>query len=1564
MKRPHLTYVMLLTVATIVMAESLSIKRVSAITFTVTTTTDNGNNAIPTPGSLRKAILDSNGGIFIDTIKFAIPGAGVHTITPPAPLPNITDPVTIDGWSQGGAGYTGPPLIELNGASAGASNGLTITAGNSTVQGLVINRFSGDGIRLQTNGGSTIQGNYIGTNSAGTAALGNTADGVTIFASVSNTVGGTTATPGTAAGNVISGNGVDGVQLFLLGATGNSVLGNIIGLNAAGTVALGNGLDGVRLSNDTDSNTIGGTTTTARNVISGNGGQGVGLEFNNHNNVIKANFIGTNAAGTAALGNSQGGVLLLSNCSSNTIGGSTAAERNVISGNTQEGVEINGSTGNFVWGNYIGTDATGTVDLGNSTDGVLIDSGVSNFIGGTTAGTGNAISGNNTNGIEIINTASTLATAVRVQGNIIGLNAGGNAVLGNTLDGVHIDNSPNVQLGGSVAGAKNTISGNNGHGILILGASTAAIVQGNFIGADINGVIDLGNTLDGIRTFGATSMIGGAGSARNIISGNGMHGISLLSPTTPGGVVQNNIIGADVTGTPPLGNGLTGVLISSSGNTIGGAVGLGNIIAFNGDDGVRVQLGVGNGIFANSIFSNGTTTAHLGIDLGLDGVTPNDPLDQDSGANNLQNFPVLALVASNGVTTTILGSLDSVPNHTYTIEFFSNPSCDASGSGEGKVYVGTITVTTPVDNNPVSFSITMTTAVTPGQFVTATATDNATNDTSEFCACRQVTAGSPTEISITSATATGFDGGVLIEWRTGMEVNNLGFNIYCDDGGRLSRVNPELVAGSALRIGSDIALQSGFSYQWRDNTTRAKTSSYWIEDRDISGKSAWHGPIFANAAPGTETPAQSSKTLADLMATRDSSFPVEARAKIPTPTSAGLRTQSTIASSYAIKIGVEHEGWYRLTQPELLAAGLDPTIDPRNLQMFVDGRQSPLLVNGEADGRLDSNDSVEFYGTGVDSAFTDLRIYWLIAANQHGLRVSNLRSEAKPAPGGSFPFTIQRRDRILYFSGLRNGEKENFFGPVVGIQPVEQPLIVRRLDQSNGQPVILTISLQGVTNLPHVVTAQLNGFYVGQIVFQSQELKEANFSVPQALVRDGQNQVSLLSQGGPADISIVDYVQLRYRHVLTADDDSLRFSVSAQQAITIDGFSGNAIEVFDVTEPFSVQQLTGEIVKEEQGGYAVSLNVPGTGERTLLALTTNRAQHAAKLAADNPSSWRNPSRGADLVIITTRNLSDAALPLKKIREDEGLSVAIVDVEDIFDEFSFGQKTPQAIRDFLLFAKNKWKKPIRYALLFGDASFDPKNYLGLGNADLVPTKLVDTLFMETASDDWLADFNSDGVADLAVGRLPARDAVEAQLMTDKITSYQRTRPADEALLVSDVNDGYDFEAASDSLVALVPGYLRVTRINRGQLGDQAARTALIDAINRGERIVNYIGHGSVDLWRGGVFNSTDASKLENRERLPVFVAMNCLNGYFQDPALDSLAEALLKSPAGGAVAVWASSAITFPDGQGPMNQEFYRQVFAIPNARLGDAAVRAKAATFDLDARRTWILLGDPTMRMR
>ena len=145
----------------------------------------------------------------------------------------------------------------------------------------------------------------------------------------------------------------------------------------------------------------------------------------------------------------------------------------------------------------------------------------------------------------------------------------------------------------------------------------------------------------------------------------------------------------------------------------------------------------------------------------------------------------------------------------------------------------------------------------------------------------------------------------------------------------------------------------------------------------------------------------------------------------------------------------------------------------------------------------------------------------------------------------------------------------------------------------------------------------------------------------------------------------------------------------------------------------------------------------------------------------------------------------------------------------------------------------------------------------------------------------------------------------------------------------------------------------------------ARSLLIDAINRGQRLVNYAGHASANVWRGNIFNSQDASRLQNQEHLSVFVMMNCLNGYFQDPAIESLAEALLRAPVGGAIAVWASSAMTYADGQSEMNKELYRQLFSSgPAVRLGDVVIRAKAMTFDAEVRETWILFGDPTMRVR
>jgi hypothetical protein len=187
-----------------------------------------------------------------------------------------------------------------------------------------------------------------------------------------------------------------------------------------------------------------------------------------------------------------------------------------------------------------------------------------------------------------------------------------------------------------------------------------------------------------------------------------------------------------------------------------------------------------------------------------------------------------------------------------------------------------------------------------------------------------------------------------------------------------------------------------------------------------------------------------------------------------------------------------------------------------------------------------------------------------------------------------------------------------------------------------------------------------------------------------------------------------------------------------------------------------------------------------------------------------------------------------------------------------------------------------------------------------------------------------------------------------------------------LLVSDINDGFNFEAASDRLREIVPSDTRVEQIYRGRMDPAAAKKALFDGLSRGQKIVNYAGHGSLDSWRGNLLSSAEARGLTNRE-LPLFVMMTCLNGYFHDASADSLAESLMKAERGGAVAVWASSGLTIPSGQSGMTQQAFTEFFNGNDGEtvtLGEITSRAKAAIHDSDVRRTWILFGDPTTRIK
>ena len=308
---------------------------------------------------------------------------------------------------------------------------------------------------------------------------------------------------------------------------------------------------------------------------------------------------------------------------------------------------------------------------------------------------------------------------------------------------------------------------------------------------------------------------------------------------------------------------------------------------------------------------------------------------------------------------------------------------------------------------------------------------------------------------------------------------------------------------------------------------------------------------------------------------------------------------------------------------------------------------------------------------------------------------------------------------------------------------------------------------------------------------------------------------------------------------------------------------------------------------------------------------------------------------------------------------------MVDVEDLYDEFAWGSPTPHAIRDFLARCRASWTRVPRFVLLLGDASIDPRGYLGDAAGDLVPTGRVDTAVLETASDDWLADFDDDGIPEIAIGRLPAGSAPSAVVMVAKVLGFSGTAAAGRVLLVADGNDSdNDFELATRRIAAELPDQQPQTLLLTGALGREQAQAALRQRLDEGAALVNFLGHASVTRWQRDLLNSASAGALDNPVR-PVVLSMSCLTGFFHDPSEQSLAEALLAAANGGASAVWASSGLTGLQPQVGLAEMLLAALYPPTGSAptLGEAIVSAKRMIQDVDARRTWILFGDPTMRL-
>jgi hypothetical protein len=834
----------------------------------------------------------------------------------------------------------------------------------------------------------------------------------------------------------------------------------------------------------------------------------------------------------------------------------------------------------------------------------------------------------------------------------------------------------------------------------------------------------------------------------------------------------------------------------------------------------------------------------------------------------------------------------------------------------------------------------------------------------------------PTDVALMNFNAVSDpQGRVLLEWQTGYEIGNLGFNLYRDVGGKREQVNPTLIAGSVMMAGRT-PMTAGLNYAWIDKLAGPKDYAlYWLEDLDASGKTTWHGPVSPVAVAKLPERAESLLVSRMQAGTRGSSTerflrPVVNAGKIASMPR-DIQRQWEVAGRAGAKFLISKSGWYRVSQPQLVAAGFDTSKDPRFYQLFLDGSEIPLLINGGQGGRLEPADSIEFYAAAINSPDSNQRALFLTLGAQPGRRLVQLPfADGKPSARANFTAVRERRDRYIYLPALNNGDRENWFGAFIDSSPFTMPLTLSQVDPDAADQATLEVALQGLGSdtppQPHLVRVQVNGQEAGAFAFSGSQYQVAQLSVSARLLKEGANSVTLQGMAGAADYSLVDWLRLSYAHRLVADQDTLLLVARQDEQVQVSGFTTAAVRVFDVTEEANPLEL-GAKVEAAGPGYRVTAAAQEVGERVLLVVG-ERAYQQAQVVQQVGTSWHAANQGADVVMVVGAGLRGAVEPLVGLRKQQGYAVAVVEVEDVYDEFSYGQKAAQAVQDFVA-ATRQWKRVPRWLLLVGDASYDPKDYTGLGDWDLVPTKQVWVNTMETASDEWLGDVNGDGLAEVAVGRLPVRTAQQAQALVTKIVSYAQSAQTQGALLVADTPGEYDFEAASNAIEQLIPADTHVQKVYRRLTDDQTASRAIIEAVNRGPKLVNYAGHGSASVWRGNLLTINSVAQMSNGQALPVVVSMTCLNGMFIDPYTTSLGEALLLSGQGGAIAVWASSAQTVAGAQELVNQEMVRQLLNGVGGKgrpltIGEAIQRAKAVALDESVTRSWILLGDPMTVVR
>ena len=702
----------------------------------------------------------------------------------------------------------------------------------------------------------------------------------------------------------------------------------------------------------------------------------------------------------------------------------------------------------------------------------------------------------------------------------------------------------------------------------------------------------------------------------------------------------------------------------------------------------------------------------------------------------------------------------------------------------------------------------------------------------------------------------------------------------------------------------------------------------------------------------------------------------------------------------AVKIEIKETGLYRITQADLSAIGIDTSqIQSGFLSLRNKDQSLAMRVLDGGDGSLNPGDELLFYAEGIAwddplYASTDINVYWLKETATPGKRMVEVDGAASGTgiPDLSALTTDHVEKDLIYYPGAHypvSAKRWFMKGPVSVSSPVEVKFSFNQSVDITQQATIV-VHLQGDTdtqeNPDHHSQVTINNCVLGAGQYWNGfEAFDQQESIPANCLVAGENTVKLFNVGDTGAIVdgwYVDSFDIDYQQTNQAIQDSIRFS--AQPPIKISGYSAPTLDAYAIGDPASVRHLGNTIITNSINGYEVSLDDPGrllNQDEQYQVIAADQYKAPIALTVDHGSSLKTTTHSVDYIIISHPAFITAIQSLANHRRNEGLRVEVVDVFDIYDEFSFGIMTDQAIKDFLSYAYHNWQVKPSYVLLVGDATVSFKNQFSDNVPTYVPTHFYPAFdgSMEP-SDNWFVTVaGADPLPDMFIGRLPVTPA-NINTVVQKIISYDApssdSKWMRDVLLVAD-NDDPVFETVSDEMATLLSAQYNINKVYLGQVNKDRfsadlnadKRNAVINNLRNGNVITAYTGHGGTGQWAAeGLLRSDDVDRTTNPDRLTFMVALNCLNGYFVQPTNTatnklSLAESFVTSNSGGAVAAWAASYLGYTSDHRIMAEKLFSSIKGQGNQRLGSvttqARIQALSTGADPDTLDSYIFFGDP-----